>query len=184
MTVLLIGGCLAATISLFETLRKGPLPFRWIARLVESSVIISFGFNFAVSFLLTMLIGVGMVAGAANLIASIIFPIYVLVMKKKRGSVDIAISKQSSTKSRQRKLKSVIVKHATNKEIENDIYDNEKKLVMKKTASDIKPEEIGEKVGNTIKKGITKGKNIGKTVLKQGKKSLTGFWRGLKKGLK
>ncbi len=89
--LLIVGGILALgslliTINIYKTL-KNTRYLSWIAYLIESSPIISFLFNLGVSMLLTSLIGAGMIAGAANLLASILFAIYIEIEKEKDKKV-------------------------------------------------------------------------------------------------
>lgn len=81
MTFILTVGCLALTIGIYTMARNSRGPLSLVAKLIHLSPLFAFIFNLAVSFLLTQFIGVGMAAGAANLIASIIFPLYVMARK-------------------------------------------------------------------------------------------------------
>lgn len=55
---------------------------RWLFHLVMLSPFLSFAFNFGLSLGIAWFFGEGMVSGAANLIASILFTIYVEVRIK------------------------------------------------------------------------------------------------------
>lgn len=81
MTLIIINiltiGCVVVSITLLRAL---PI---FLQKLIVSSSIISFAFNFGCSTLLTMFIGAGMMAGAGNLLGSIVFAIYAMTYHKK-----------------------------------------------------------------------------------------------------
>ena len=79
----LIIGSFVVPVSLYTTMKK-TIGLKLVAKLVESNALFSFAYNFAISFIITMFIGAGMIAGAANLIASVIFVGYIAGSKNLR----------------------------------------------------------------------------------------------------
>lgn len=62
------------------------IPILWIlrgiARIIDRSIFGQMIFNFAVSSVIMIFTGAGLYAGAANLIASLIFPLVIKIMKE------------------------------------------------------------------------------------------------------
>ena len=171
MLIILVIGCLALTISLYEVFRKSPPPLRWIARLIELNPLFSFAFNFAVSFVLTMFIGVGMVAGAANLVASIIFPFYSMA-RKRSDPVQIGLKKSTHGQ----EGCTPIARNTVSPESSYTGSTTSHTGRYGKT----KTEAAGEAVGKVLKKSSVYGYRAGKAVVKGG----SGFVRGLVRSIK
>jgi hypothetical protein len=165
MLIVLTAGCLMLTVSLYEVFRKSPMPLSMIAKLIEMNPLISFAFNFAVSFVLTLFIGVGMVAGAANLTASIIFAIYVIARKK---SAVPAKPVKHSTISHESHNASVDFQHQN------------QSILVNNTQASAKSQAAGEILGKAVKKGTAYGLKAGKVAVKGG----AGFVRGIVRGLR
>ena len=76
---------LIVTISIYDSLNRSTAT-KWLIKWINKSVFLQMLFNFAVSGVITAFTGSGAVAGAANLTASILFPLFLAVRKSIKGS--------------------------------------------------------------------------------------------------
>ncbi|GEM_PF-4828058 len=72
---------IVTTIALYETLRRSRV-LSWFIMFIDKTPLLQFLFNFGVSYLIMIFTGTGMISGAANLTASILFPIYCTIRNK------------------------------------------------------------------------------------------------------
>lgn len=80
MLIIITAIMLVTTITLYHTLWQS-WATHWIVMLVHKSFILSLAFNFTISLGIAFFTGEGMSSGAANLIASALFAMYVEMRK-------------------------------------------------------------------------------------------------------